>query len=47
MQSPASPGTTTLQSQGLLVDADDHAEDEDLRRWVDRGLAYASSLPPK
>jgi TfoX N-terminal domain len=31
----------------LLVDADGHAEDEDLRRWVDRGLAYASSLPPK
>jgi hypothetical protein len=24
-----------------------HAEDEDLRRWVDRGLAYASSLPLK
>jgi hypothetical protein len=42
-----SPGTTTLRSQGLLVDADGHAEDEDLRRWVDRGLAYASSLPPK
>jgi hypothetical protein len=20
---------------------------EDLRRWVDRGLAYAGSLPPK
>jgi hypothetical protein len=36
-----------MQSQGLLVDADGHAEDEDLRRWVDRGLAYASSLPPK
>jgi hypothetical protein len=31
----------------LLVDADGHAEDEDLRRWVDRGLAHASSLPPK
>jgi TfoX N-terminal domain len=31
----------------LLVDADGHAEDDDLRRWVDRGLAYASSLPPK
>lgn len=21
--------------------------DEDLRRWVDRGVAYAASLPPK
>jgi hypothetical protein len=31
----------------LLVDADGHAEDETLCRWVDRGLAYANSLPPK
>jgi hypothetical protein len=31
----------------LLVDAGGHAEDEDLRRWVDRGVAYASSLPAK
>jgi hypothetical protein len=31
----------------LLVDLDGHAEDEDLRRWVGRGLAYADSLPPK
>ena len=31
----------------LLVEPDGHAEDEDLRRWVDRGLAHASSLPPK
>jgi TfoX/Sxy family transcriptional regulator of competence genes len=31
----------------LLVDADGHAEDDDLCRWVDRGLAHASSLPPK
>jgi hypothetical protein len=23
------------------------AEDEDLRRWVDRGVAYASSLPAR
>jgi hypothetical protein len=30
----------------LLVAADGHAED-DLRRWVDRGVAYAVSLPPK
>jgi TfoX/Sxy family transcriptional regulator of competence genes len=31
----------------LLVDPDGHAEDEDLRRWVDRGLAHASSRRPK
>jgi hypothetical protein len=31
----------------LLVDADGHAEDEYLRRWVGRGLASASSLPAK
>jgi len=31
----------------LLVAADGHAEDDDLRRWVDRGVGYAASLPPK
>ena len=31
----------------LLVATDGHAEDDDLRRWVDRGVAYAASLPPK
>jgi TfoX/Sxy family transcriptional regulator of competence genes len=31
----------------LLVAPDGHAEDDDLRRWVDRGLAHAGSLPPK
>ena len=31
----------------LLVGADGHAEDDDLRRWVDRGVAYAAALPPK
>jgi hypothetical protein len=31
----------------VQVDVGGHAEDEDLCRWVDRGLAYASSLPPK
>jgi hypothetical protein len=31
----------------LLVDAGGHAEDEDLRRWVARGLDYAGSLPAK
>jgi hypothetical protein len=31
----------------LLVDASGYAEDDDLRRWVDRGLAYAGGLPAK
>jgi hypothetical protein len=31
----------------LLVGANGHTEDDDLRRWVDRGVAYAASLPPK
>jgi hypothetical protein len=31
----------------LRVDAADVADDEALAPWVDRGAAYASSLPPK
>ena len=31
----------------LLVDPAGCAEDEDLRRWVWRGIGYARSLPPK
>jgi TfoX/Sxy family transcriptional regulator of competence genes len=31
----------------VLVGPDGCAEDEDLRRWLDRGLALAGSLPPK
>jgi TfoX/Sxy family transcriptional regulator of competence genes len=31
----------------IVVDASGCAEDDDLRRWVDRGVAYARSLPPK
>jgi len=31
----------------LMVAPESCAEDADLRRWVDRGLAYAASLPPK
>jgi hypothetical protein len=47
------PGTRPFDLTGrpmkgwLLVDPGGHAEDEDLRRWVDRGVAYASSLPAK
>jgi hypothetical protein len=49
----AEPGVRPFDLTGrpmkgwLLVAADGHAEDDDLRRWVDRGVAYASSLPPK
>jgi len=33
---------------GLLrVDAEDVADDGALREWVDRGVGYARSLPPK
>lgn len=31
----------------LLVGRDATADDKTLRRWVDRGAAYALSLPPK
>jgi TfoX/Sxy family transcriptional regulator of competence genes len=31
----------------VLVDAGATAEDEDLARWVDVGVDFASSLPPK
>jgi TfoX N-terminal domain len=31
----------------LLVAAEGHTEDDDRHRWVDRGIAYAVSLPPK
>jgi hypothetical protein len=49
----AEPGTRPFDLTGrpmkgrLLVAADGHATDDDLRRWVDRGVAYADSLPPK
>jgi hypothetical protein len=31
----------------VLVDPDGFTEDEDLQAWLDRGLAFADSLPPK
>jgi len=31
----------------VYVDADGLSEDEDLQKWLDRGLAFARSLPPK
>jgi TfoX/Sxy family transcriptional regulator of competence genes len=37
-----------VRADDLIVRvAADDAEEEDLRRWVDRGLACASSLPPR
>lgn len=49
----AEPGARVFDLTGrpmkgwLLVDRAGCAEDADLRRWVDRGVAYAHSLPPK
>ena len=49
----AEPGARPFDLTGrpmkgwLLVGPDGHAEDDDLRRWVGRGVSYASSLPPK
>jgi hypothetical protein len=31
----------------VCVAVDGFAEDDDLRRWLDRGSAFAGSLPPK
>jgi TfoX N-terminal domain len=31
----------------IVVAAEGVAEDDDLARWVDQGVAYARSLPPK
>jgi len=47
------PGTRPFDMAGrpmkgwIVVAASMCSEDEDLRRWVSRGVAYASSLPPK
>ena len=49
----AEPGVERMQMGGrsmngwLRVDATVVDDDADLRRWVDRGLACARSLPPK
>jgi hypothetical protein len=48
------PGATLMQMGGrrpmdgwMRVAPEAVADDEALSRWVDRGLAYARSLPPK
>lgn len=49
----AEPGARPFDITGrpmkgwLFVDPEGCAEDADLRRWVDRGISYARSLPPK
>jgi TfoX/Sxy family transcriptional regulator of competence genes len=49
----AEPGARLFDLTGrpmkgwLQVEPDGCAEDADLRRWVDRGVAYARGLPPK
>ena len=49
----AEPGARVMDFTGkvsrnmVYVGADAIAEDDDLATWVDRGLAYAGSLPPK
>ena len=49
----AEPGTRPFDMTGrpmkgwIVLDASMCAEDDDLRRWVSRGVAHARSLPPK
>jgi TfoX/Sxy family transcriptional regulator of competence genes len=49
----AEPGARVFDMTGrpmkgwLVVDPQGCAEDNDLRRWVARGVAYARGLPPK
>jgi TfoX/Sxy family transcriptional regulator of competence genes len=49
----AEPGARPFDLTGrpmrgwLMVGAEGHAEDDDLRRWIDRGMAHARTLPPK
>lgn len=49
----AEPGARVFDLTGrpmkgwLLIDPDRCAEDDNLRRWVGRGVRYARSLPPK
>ena len=50
----AEPGVAPMEMGGrgpmdgwLRVSADAVADEDSLERWVERGLAYARSLPPK
>jgi hypothetical protein len=48
------PGVTSMEMGGrgpvdgwLRISAEEVAEEDDLERWIERGLDYARSLPPK
>ena len=47
------PGTHTFNPNGqpangwILVGPEAYTEDDDLSRWVARGIEYAETLPPK
>ncbi len=47
------PGAATFEMRGramkgwLRVDVDAVSDDADLRRWVDVGVGYVATLPPK
>jgi hypothetical protein len=49
----AEPGTrpfdlTRRPMKGwIVVEPYGHSEDDDLLRWIERGLAYAHTMPPK
>jgi TfoX/Sxy family transcriptional regulator of competence genes len=43
---PMESGGRTMKGW-LRVDAAEVADEEELAQWVERGAAYASSLPPK
>ncbi len=39
--------TGRAMSGWVMVSPDGHDADHDLRAWVDRGVAFAATLPPK
>lgn len=49
----AEPGAAVMEMNGrtmrgwLTVAADALAEDDDLRRWINLGLGFAETLPPR
>jgi len=45
--SPFEMGGRGAMDGWLRVSSEAVEDDDDLARWVDRGLAYARSLPPK
>jgi len=49
----AEPGTRPFDLTGrpmkgwIVVEPEGCSEDDDLQRWIDRGVTHARSLPPK